>query len=223
VQGRRRAAKRPYLSFDEWNVWYKTLSREHMNGAGQFAPPLIEEVYTLEDALVVAGFLHCFLRHADVVKIANLAQVVNVIAPILTRKDDLLLQSIYWPFAMVARRREGVSLRVAVEGPSYEAQTHGSATHVDASAVLAGDQRLILFLTHRDDEEADVTVRVADRTIERLVESEVLTGPGPESRNDWEARDVVCARAFDEITLREGAAILRLPPFSFTAVTFQLA
>ena len=85
VQAKRRSAKRAYLCFDEWNVWYKN---HEMDGAGKFAPPLVEERYNLEDALVVAAFLHSFLRHADVLKIANLAQIVNVIAPLITRGDD---------------------------------------------------------------------------------------------------------------------------------------
>ena len=97
VQARRKSRKRAYLCFDEWNVWYKNMQ---MDGAGQFAPHLVEEVYNLEDALVVAGFLHSFVRHADMVKIANLAQIVNVIAPILTSDDALLVQSIFYPFAM---------------------------------------------------------------------------------------------------------------------------
>ncbi|MCX5738777.1 MAG: hypothetical protein NTZ61_09830 [Proteobacteria bacterium] len=110
VQARRKSKKRAWLCFDEWNVWYKNMQ---MNGEGKFAPHLIEEIYNLEDALVVAGFLNSFVRHADVVRIANLAQVVNVIAPLVTRGDELLVQSIYHAFRMFSTRRDGVSLRVA--------------------------------------------------------------------------------------------------------------
>ena len=114
--------KRAFLCFDEWNVWYKNMQ---MDGAGKFAPHLVEEVYNLEDALVVAGFLHSFIRHADVVKIANLAQIVNVIAPLLTRGDELLVQSIFYPFAMFSNRRTGTSLNVALDGPAYESKEQG--------------------------------------------------------------------------------------------------
>ncbi len=86
VQAKLRSKKRHYLCFDEWNVWYRTFGPEHTNGRGKFAPPLIEEHYNLEDALVVAGFLNSFIRHADSVKIANIAQIVNVIAPILNSR-----------------------------------------------------------------------------------------------------------------------------------------
>ena len=133
VQGRLGLRTRPALCFDEWNVWYK--ARE-MDGGGQFAPHLVEEVYNLEDALVVAGFLNSFIRHADVVKIANLAQIVNVIAPLLTRGDELLIQSIFHPFEMFSQRRSGVALQIAQSGPTYAAKTNGQTPVIDASAIL---------------------------------------------------------------------------------------
>ena len=88
VRGVKRSDRRVYVAFDEWNVWYK--DRE-IDGAWTHAPHLIEEIYNLEDALVCAQFLNSFLRHADTVKIACLAQIVNVIAPILTRPDGMLM------------------------------------------------------------------------------------------------------------------------------------
>ena len=153
VQARRRSPKRVFLCFDEWNVWYKNQQKD---GEGKFAPHLIEEVYNLEDALVVAGFLNSFIRHADVVKIANIAQIVNVIAPILTRGDELLLQSIFYPFEMFARRRNGISLRPAVAGPAYDSPSYGRAQYIDASAILDGD-RLHVFAVNRS---VDETARV---------------------------------------------------------------
>ncbi|MCU0522915.1 MAG: alpha-N-arabinofuranosidase, partial [Anaerolineae bacterium] len=99
VQAKQRSKKRAYLCFDEWNVWYKN---HEMDGEGKHAPHLVEEIYNLEDALVVAGFLNSFVRHADVVKIANLAQIVNVIAPLQTRGDELLIQPTFFPFEMFA-------------------------------------------------------------------------------------------------------------------------
>ena len=119
MAAQRRSAGRVYLCFDEWNVWYKTFNREGLEPDAAFPRPLIEEVYNLEDALVVAGFLNSFIRHADSVKIANLAQMVNVIAPILTRGDELLKQSIFYAFEMYSKRRGGTSLRPAVDGPAF--------------------------------------------------------------------------------------------------------
>jgi alpha-N-arabinofuranosidase len=174
VQGKNRSQKRAYLCFDEWNVWYRARQREHMDGKGKFAPHLIEEVYNLEDALVVAGFLNSFIRHADVLKIANLAQIVNVIAPILTQGDDMLLQSIYYPLEMYTKRRSGVSLQPVIQGSTYEAKTNGQATYIDTSAILNGD-KLHIFMTNRSlVEEMTVQVNVADKSVTALDSAEIV-------------------------------------------------
>ena len=180
VQAKARSKKRHYLCFDEWNVWYRARSEEHTNGRGKFAPPLIEEHYNLEDALVVAGFLNSFIRHADSVKIANIAQIVNVIAPILTRGDQMLLQSIYYPFAMFSCRRDGVAIQPAVSGPGYESPSYGRVNYIDTSAIL-GDGVLHTFLVNRStSEEAEVEIDPASGKIIAVESAEVLSGTQPE-------------------------------------------
>jgi alpha-N-arabinofuranosidase len=222
VQGKRRAQKRPYLCFDEWNVWYKTYNREGMDPGGEFPPHLIEEVYNLEDALVAAGFLNSFIRHADCVKIANIAQIVNVIAPILTRGDEVLIQSIYHVFEMFSKRREGVALRTAVQGPVYQGLWHGEVHYLDCSAILGGD-RLQVFASNRSqDEEMDLTVEVADRSIASPQSAELLTGPDAKAANSFEAPDVVRSERFEAMEIRDGKAYLRLPPLSVLAATLEL-
>ena len=222
VAAKHRSRKRAQLCFDEWNVHYKA-SYDHP--AGTFAPHLIEEIYNLEDALVVAGFLHSFVRHADVLKIANIAQIVNVIAPVLTRGDELVIQSIYWPFEMFSRRRAGVSLRPAVSGPTYEGKTHGRVNTIDASAILdAAGGRLHVFATNRDlAGPAEVKVQLADGQIAGVDSAELLTGPDPKAINSFEKPDAVGAQPFDEIAVKGGAATMKLPPLSLAAITFKLA
>ena len=211
--------RRPYLCFDEWNVWYKN---QQADGAGKFAPHLIEEIYNLEDALVVAGFLNSFIRHAHVVKIANLAQIVNVIAPILTRGDDLLIQPIFYPFEMCSRRRKGVSLRPVVAGPVYDGRMNGRVHVVDTSAIFAADQ-LHLFVVNRSlDEPARVQVELADRRIAALDCAELLTGPGPKAANSFEQPNLIKSRTFEEARIAAGRAEVELPPLSVTAMTFLL-
>ncbi|HOM99111.1 MAG TPA: alpha-L-arabinofuranosidase C-terminal domain-containing protein, partial [Acidobacteriota bacterium] len=95
VGGLMRSRKRLWLSFDEWNVWYRARSGDDVNGRGRFAPPLLEEPYNLEDALLVGGFLNTLMRESARVRIACLAQLVNVIAPIMTNESGLLKQTIY--------------------------------------------------------------------------------------------------------------------------------
>ncbi len=219
VQAKGRRRKRAWLCFDEWNVWYKN---HQTNGAGTFAPHLIEEIYNLEDALVVAGFLQSFLRHADVLKIANLAQIVNVIAPLLTDGDRLLVQSIFHPFAMISSRREGISLRLAVEGPGVEMAEHGKVPNIDASAIL-GDGCLQLFLTNRSmDHDAEVDIRLANATILALENGELLTAADAKAANTWEAPTTVAPVPFSDLKVRPSGACCRLPPLSFVAMTLRL-
>jgi alpha-N-arabinofuranosidase len=219
VQAKRRSKKRAYLCFDEWNVWYKN---QQMGGGGQFVPHLIEEIYNLEDALVVAGFLNSFIRHADVVKIANIAQIVNVIAPIQTRGDELLIQSTFYPLEMFSLRRRGISLWPAVTGPFYESSTSGRANYIDASAILDAG-RLHVFVTNRSlDEIASVQVTVADREIGALECADLLTGPSAKAANSFERPAVIKTQPFEELIIASGKASLELPALSVVALTFRL-
>jgi alpha-N-arabinofuranosidase len=219
AQARRRSKKRTYLSFDEWNVWYRNMN---LDGEGKVAPHLLEEVYNLEDALVVAGFLHSFIRHADVVKIANLAQVVNVIAPLLTRADDILIQSIFYPFEMFSKRRNGISLRCSLDGPGYAGASNGPVHFIDASFILDGSG-LQVFLTNRSqDEAAEVSVALADRAIVSCESAEVLTGPEAKSANTFGNGSIVVTKPFEAVHAAAGQAHCTLPPLSFVAMTLTL-
>jgi alpha-L-arabinofuranosidase len=95
------------------------------------------------------------------------------------------------------------------------------AAHVDASAILARDH-LHVFLTNRDDREAEVRVRVADRDVASFRNAEVLTGPDPKASNSWEAPDTIRAEAFGEFQIGGGDVTFRLPAMSFAASTFQI-
>ncbi|MGC9348432.1 MAG: alpha-N-arabinofuranosidase [Anaerolineae bacterium] len=219
VQAKRRSEKRAFLCFDEWNVWYKN---HETDGEGKFAPHLIEEIYNLEDALVVAGFLNSFIRHADVVKIANIAQIVNVIAPIQTWGDELLIQSIFYPFEMFSRRATGTALQVVVEGPTYGSESYGTVPYIDASASL-DDAGLHVFATNRHlSEQAFVDVTIAGTEIRDLESAELLTGPDPKAANAFEEPDVVQPVAFGDVTIASGKAEVTLPPLSVVAMTFTV-
>jgi alpha-N-arabinofuranosidase len=220
VAAGRKSLKRPYICFDEWNVWYKNME---MDGAGKHAPHLIEERYNLEDALVVAGFLNSFLRHADVVKIATIAQIVNVIAPILTRGDELLLQTIYHVFEMYSRRRAGASLRTVVDGPGYFGATSGRVRTIDTSAILGGG-RLHVFATNRSlDEAAPLLIRLADRKIGAVANAEILTGEDAKAENSFEEPDVIRAVEFADVSASDGQVRAELPPLSVVAISLDLA
>ena len=223
VQALRRSKRRTFLCFDEWNVWYK--NRE-MDGGWRKAPHLIEEIYNLEDALVVAGFLNSFIRHADVVKIANIAQIVNIIAPILTRGDEALLQSSFYVFEMFSKRRRGTSLKPILDGPTYNGATNGEVSLVDSSAILDGD-RLHFFATNRHtSKQTKIHLRLVDHEFADIESGELLTGPDAKSSNTFEETDVVKSERVDETDMKvkriRGAYNLVLPPLSAVALTLRL-
>jgi alpha-N-arabinofuranosidase len=223
VQARSKSKKRHYLCFDEWNVWYRALSAEDTKGSGKFAPHLIEEHYNLEDALVVAGFLNSFIRHADVVKIANIAQIVNVIAPILTRGDDMLLQTIFYPFAMYSSRRDGIALLPSVSGPAYDSPSYGRVNAIDTSAIL-GDGVLHIFLVNRNIKEtSEIEIDHGRGKLVSVISAEVVSGPGPNVCNTYENPDAICSQPLQTVMISEGKASVQLPPLSVSAITFRTA
>ena len=220
VQARLKSKKMVHLCFDEWNVWYKN---QEMDGRGKKAPHLIEEVYNLEDAVVVAGYLNSFIRHSDVVKIANIAQVVNIIAPILTRGDEMLLQSIYYIFDMYSNRRQGVSLRQIIDGGTYKTSDGREVKYLDSSAILDGD-KLSVFASNRNlDEDMLLTVDIADADIIKAENAQVLAGKNVKEVNSFENPSVLNSRDFvADIKIEDCKAFLTLPPVSVAAATFTL-
>ena len=124
VAARRRSSKRIMLSFDEWNVWYRTrrVPEARVKPDWPVAPPILEEIYNMEDALVFGGMCISLLNHADRVKAGCLAQLVNVIAPIMTETGGpAWRQTIFWPFAHFSNLGRGRVLRAEIDSPTYSA------------------------------------------------------------------------------------------------------
>ena len=125
VQGLQRSSKRLWLSFDEWNVWYRARDTQSTDGRRAAAPRLLEEVYNLEDALLVGGFVNTLLRNSDRVRLACLAQLVNVIAPLVTNETGVLRQSTYYPYSWALRYARGRVLDLRVESDTYRISAEG--------------------------------------------------------------------------------------------------
>ena len=119
-----------YIAYDEWNVWYRA------RGSSEFdtGRTRLEEIYNFEDALAMGMFFNSFIRHADIVKMANLAQIVNVIAPIFTNEKGLFLQPIYFPIAEYAKQRGNTALDVWLDGPVYRVENRAPLQYLDVSA-----------------------------------------------------------------------------------------
>jgi alpha-N-arabinofuranosidase len=217
VKTKLRSKHNVYLSWDEWNVWYKDRSGK---GGWQAAPPLSEEIYNLEDALVVAQWLNVFLRRCDLLKIACLAQVVNTIAPLTVRGEQLLRHTTFYPFVLVSNHAAGQALNPLVVTPLYDTQAFGPMPLLDVSASYdqANDCGAV-FLVNRSQHEAvttDVVWQGAPPA--RATAIYQLAGTDPKAVNTFEQPDVIVPRQFDGLPVRDGRITLRLPPLSFTVV-----
>jgi len=221
-QAKTHSRKRYFLAFDEWNVWYRTQNAESVNGHGKFAQHLVEEAYNLEDALVVAGFLNSFIRHADTVKIANLAQIVNVIAPILTRGEEILHQSIYYPLMLYEPRREGIALQPIVKGPGYESPSYGYVHNIDASAILASGVLHIFLVNRSIEESADIQIAITGVQIKSVRSADLVTGPSASAANTFDAPNTIGRQQFRNIKLIDEKAVVQMPPLSVVAISFDL-
>src|SRR5271154_5324490 len=140
VRAAKRSKKQVTISFDEWNVWYHSNAqdREILGGAKGWphAPRLLEDIYNFEDALQVSCILNTFIRRSDVVKIACIAQLVNVIAPIMTEPGGAAWrQTIFYPYFFASVYGRGEALRLSVKSPGYDAEVADNVPYLDISGV----------------------------------------------------------------------------------------
>ena len=221
VKAKNRSKHDVYLSWDEWNVWYKA---RLVQGDWKEAPPLIEEVYNLEDALVVGQWMNVFLRKSDVLKVACLAQVVNIIAPILTKRDGMLKQSIYYPLMLFSRLAAGVALDVRVQSPLHATTRFGDMPLLDVSSSYneaTGEQAV--FIVNRSQTESVTTeLHWQDHAPKAIPAAYQLSGTDPKAANSYENPHLLVTKPLAPPTLAGSTATLRLPPLSFTVLQVSL-
>ena len=164
IKAEKKTDKTINLSFDEWNVWFHSDEQDKKVEKWQVAPPLLEDIYTLEDALVVGSLLITLLKHADRVKIACLAQLVNVIAPIMTVKGGKVwLQTIFYPFFYTSCYGRGTALKATCECDTYDTDKYKKIPYVESIPILSQDEnQLTVFAINRSlDENCDFTIDLA--------------------------------------------------------------
>src|SRR5215471_16665433 len=223
VRGRLRSSKKLWLSFDEWNVWYRQRSGDAVDGHRQEAPHLLEEIYNLEDALLVGGLLITLLRNADRVKIACLAQLVNVIAPIMTNAGGLFQQTIFHPYNWVLQYARGGVLNVLIESPTYDVPAMDAVAYIDAAATINPDDgRTALFILNRDLSKArQVEVVWEDAPKTRVAVSQVLTGNDLKAVNGFDAPDRIKPQPFERPTTTNGGTRFEVPARSYTVIQWE--
>ena len=224
VKARNRSKHDVYLSWDEWNVWYKAHFPEHMEGQWTEAPHLIEEIYNLEDALVVAQWMNVFLRKSDVLKVACLAQIVNVIAPILTTRNTMLKQSIYYPIALFSRLAAGDALDVAVKAPLYETNLYGDMPLLDVSSSYDPETgtNAVFIVNRSQTEQVPVNLHWQALQPKSVVSAHQLAGTDPKAANTLENPNQVIAVPINPPGINNGGVEMLLPPLSFTSLELSI-
>ncbi len=197
--------KRIPLAVDEWNVWYRAYGDEQLR-----------ETYNLEDALVVAMQLNAFLRHADTVKMANIAQIVNVIAPILTSPEGLVRQPTYHPFRLYSQLCRGQALDLNWEGETFDGGDYPGVRVLDVAGSLQ-DSELALFIVNRSLHGSTVDLCLQGAELPE-VQVQTVSGPDIKSFNTLADPEVVTVHA----SARQPLQTLELPPHSVSVVTGRL-
>jgi alpha-N-arabinofuranosidase len=222
VRGHKRSQKKLWLSFDEWNVWYRARSGAATNGSRQEAPHLLEEIYNLEDALLVGGFVNTLLRNADRVKLACLAQLINVIAPIMTSPTGMYKQTIYYPYVWGLQYAQGTVLNVLTQSPTYEVKGMGDVPYLDVTGTTADDGKVSLFILNRDLSKAHtVEVNWQDKSPSQVVASFVLTGDDLKASNSFETPNKVAPQPFAKPTTSNGRTKFEVPARSYTVIQWS--
>ena len=218
-----------YIAWDEYNVWYRARVGEHMTGERA-----LEEHYNLEDALVIAGFLNVFIRNADVVKMANMAQLVNVIAPIFTSKEGMFKQTIYYPMQLFASNVKGTSLDVFVDCDTYDTDEFfiglGESTtkqedvpYLDVSATYE-DGQVTLCVVNRNKDKAITTDIISE---EGLFSGDFdvyeVNGPDVKAENDFGKTTVETVQKPSFKVKKADKITYEFPAHSFTMIRGSIA
>lgn len=207
--------RRIYIAWDEWNVWYRA------RGNSERGRRILEERYNLEDALVVATFLNSFVNHAHIVKIANLAQLVNVIAPIFTNDTAMFLQTIYYPLQLFAANSKGKALDLFVDSPKYASRRFGDVPYLDASAAYDNGTLVLNVVNRSRDQALTVEIEAEDKQFAGSAAIVEVNGPDIKAENDFGSAKV-------GTTERSAAAqgnrfTQTFAPHSYTMVKVKLA
>jgi len=226
VKAKKRSKKSINLSFDEWNVWFHSKETETdtlKNRPWQTAPPLLEDIYTVEDALLVGLMLITLLKHADRVKIACLAQLVNAIAPIMTERGGgaAWKQTIFYPFLHCSKFGRGTVMHPMLSTPSHGTSKHDNVTDVESVSVWNMEKReLNVFAVNRS-KSNDVSLTINLRGFDGygLCEHLVLENANVKLTNSA-GNETVIPKSSENTTMDGLVATSRLGALSWNVIRF---
>ncbi|KAF2416139.1 alpha-N-arabinofuranosidase [Microbacterium sp. B35-30] len=228
VKALRHSDKTIDISFDEWNVWYQSRFNEvdKITDVAQWpvAPRLLEDSYSVLDAVVFGSLMISLIRHADRVTAASLAQLVNVIAPIMTEPGGpAWRQTTFYPFSLTSRLARDVALELKLDSPTYSTELYGDVPIVDAVAThdeSGGGTTVFIVNRSLSDEvslEVDVVAlgRIANATAVSLFDDDI------HAANTLHDPERVAPRTNSSVHADDGKITVTLPPVSWTVLTFD--
>jgi len=185
-----------YIAWDEYNVWYRARTDELMQGTRA-----LEEKYNLEDALVIGGFLNVFIRNADIINMANMAQLVNVIAPVFAEEKGMFRQTIYFPLELFAKNMQGKSLDLVVDCPTYntdefylglgETQTKQSnVPYLDVSATYNNGEVVICVVNRHKENAIKTDIICQSGEFSDMLKISEINAPDIKAANDFGVENV---------------------------------
>lgn len=187
VKAKKRSKKTINLSFDEWNVWYHSNDAEFEKWST--APALLEDIYNFEDALMVGSMLITLLRHCDRIKVACIAQLVNVIAPIMTKTGGgVFEQTIFYPFMHLSNYGKGVALLPLIDCPKYDCKEFTDVPYLESIATYDEEnEEMVIFCVNKSlDENALLSVNMLDFEGYKPVEFISMDGYNKKDENSLE-------------------------------------
>jgi alpha-N-arabinofuranosidase len=221
-----RHEKTMHISFDEWNVWYhdRYVDEDRSREPWGFAPRLLEDVYSVADAVVVGSLLITLLRRSDRVRSASLAQLVNVIAPIMTEPGGhAWRQTTFFPFAITSARASGTVVDARVETDRYTVADLGDVPYVDAVVTYDAERATAsVFAVNRDlGARRDLRIDLSQLGQVRVVDAITLSDDDPYAANTRENPDRVQPRVNMTARHQGTSLVVELPPVSWSAITLS--
>jgi len=222
VKAKKRSKKTMYLSFDEWNVWYHSHEVDAVLEPWSIAPRQVEDYYTFLDAVVNGLMVNVLLRHADRVKIACLAQLVNVIAPILTEPNGRAIkQTIFYPYQdLTLYGSKGVSLLPQIKSPVYDDSEFGAVPYLDLAAVYDEESgALNLFIANRNQtKNLTVEVDLGGFGDVSVIAHSTLADTDQDARNTINSPETVVPKMNGDAVVENGKLTSNLLPLSWNVV-----
>ena len=229
VKAKKRSRHQVHISFDEWNVWYHSNKRDRTildgNSGWPHAPRLLEDIYNFEDVLQVGLILNTFIRRSDVVKLACIAQLVNVIAPIMTDpKGAAWRQTIYYPYYFASIHGRGNALQLAVNTPGYDSVHGDNVGYLDISGVHNEEEGTLAFfaVNRHASETIELEVSLEGFAAGQVIDHQVMTHESLQAVNTATDQTNVAPAKGSGATVADGRLTAKLAPYSYQLIRVKV-